>query len=214
MKKYIILYSGGMDSTVLLHLNKDVIKLALLFNYGSKHNDIENEYAIKNCDLLQIPYKVIKLDFNSMGITSNLLKNGGNIPIGSYVKKDMEKTVVPFRNGIMLSIAIGIAESKHYNKILIANHSGDHSIYPDCRPDFITSISKSANLGTYNNIEILSPFSNKSKKDIAVIGEKMKIDFSKSYSCYNGGKTHCGTCATCIERKAALKGFDNTEYIK
>ena len=126
----------------------------------------------------------------------------------------MKKTVVPFRNGIMLSIAAGIAESMDCSKLLISNHAGDHAIYPDCRPDFIQSMSDAIRFGTYNKVEILAPFTNLTKREIALKGKEIEVPFENTYSCYNGQEKHCGTCGTCTERKEALEGFDKTEYRK
>jgi 7-cyano-7-deazaguanine synthase len=113
----------------------------------------------------------------------------------------------------MLSIAAGIAESNGMNAVLIANHGGDHSIYPDCRTEFIRAIDQATSLGTYNNVRVLSPYADMTKRDIALIGRELNVNFANTYSCYNGGELHCGVCATCIERKEALEGFDSTEYV-
>lgn len=212
MKDKIILYSGGMDSTVLLHKLKNEIKLAVSFDYGSKHNKIEILHAAKNCKELNISHKIIKLDFNDLGFKSDLLQSGGEIPKGHYADETMKTTVVPFRNGIMLSIAAGIAESLKCNEILISNHFGDHAIYPDCRADFINPMNKAIQNGTYLKVTINAPFTNITKREVALIGKDLNIDFSKTYSCYEGRQLHCGECGTCIERKEALKGFDNTIY--
>lgn len=208
----VILYSGGMDSSVGLYKYKDRIKLAVSFNYGSKHNEIEIEHAKKNCQKLNIEHKIIKLDFSNFGIKSNLLKNRGDIPEGHYQDESMKSTVVPFRNGIMLSIAAAICESYECKYIMITNHFGDHSIYPDCRNDFITNMNESIKSGTYNNIQIFAPFTLITKRDIALIGQEINFDFKNSYSCYNGEELHCGKCGTCVERKEALYGFDKTKY--
>lgn len=212
MKDIVILYSGGMDSSVALYQYAERVKLAVSFNYGSKHNVREIEYAAKNCRALGIEHRVIELDLNKMGFVSDLLQSGGEIPNGHYEDENMKKTVVPFRNGIMLSIAAGIAESMDCNKLMISNHAGDHAIYPDCRPNFIQSMSEAIGFGTYNRIEILAPFTNLSKREIALIGKEIGVPFENTYSCYNGQKIHCGTCGTCTERKEALEGFDPTEY--
>ncbi len=212
MKDIIILYSGGMDSSVALYQYTDRVRLAVSFNYGSKHNVREIEYAAKNCKALDIEHRVVELDLNKMGFVSDLLQSGGEIPDGHYEDESMKKTVVPFRNGIMLSIAAGIAESMDCNKLLISNHAGDHAIYPDCRPDFIQSMNDAIRFGTYNDVEIMAPYTNLSKREIALIGKEIGVPFEKTYSCYNGQKVHCGTCGTCTERKEALKGFDPTEY--
>jgi 7-cyano-7-deazaguanine synthase len=208
----VILYSGVMDSSVALYKFAERIKLAVSFNYGSKHNVREIEHATQNCKALGIEHRVIELDLNKMGFISDLLQSGGDIPDGHYEDESMKKTVVPFRNGIMLSIAAGIAESIDCNKLLISNHAGDHAIYPDCRPDFINSMSDAIRFGTYNNVEILAPFTNLSKREIALKGKEIAVPFEKTYSCYNGQAEHCGTCGTCTERKEALEGFDPTIY--
>lgn len=212
MKDIVILYSGGMDSSVALYQYADRIKLAISFNYGSKHNLREIEYAAKNCKALAIEHRIIEMDLNKMGFISDLLQSGGAIPDGHYEADNMKKTVVPFRNGIMLSIAAGIAESIDCDKLLISNHAGDHSIYPDCRPEFIKSISNAIEHGTYNKVKVMGPFTHLSKRDIAIEGQNRKVPFIDTYSCYNGAEIHCGTCGTCTERKEALEGFDPTEY--
>ena len=127
----------------------------------------------------------------------------------------MKSTVVPFRNGIMLAVACGIAESRGLDRVLIANHNGDHAIYPDCRENFIAAMGKAMEAGTYEHISIDAPFTDISKTDIALIGKRLGIDYSKTYSCYKGGEKHCGKCGTCVERKEALRNAgieDTTEY--
>lgn len=213
MKDIIILYSGGMDSTVALYNFANRIKLAVSFNYGSKHNAREIECAALNCKTLGIEHRVVEMDLNKMGFVSDLLQSGGEIPNGHYEDENMKKTVVPFRNGIMLSIAAGIAESLDCKKLLISNHSGDHAIYPDCRADFIKSMNDAIRFGTYNEVEIMAPYTHLSKRDIALIGKELNVPFADTYSCYKGLDVHCGTCGTCVERKEALIGFDPTEYL-
>lgn len=214
MKDIVILYSGGMDSSVALYKYSKEIRLAVSFDYGSKHNKIEIEYAAQNCKAHEIEHRIIEIDLNKMGFVSDLLQSGGEIPDGHYEDETMKKTVVPFRNGIMLSIAAGIAESIDCNKLLISNHAGDHTIYPDCRPEFINCMNDAIRFGTYNNVEIFAPFTNFSKREIALIGNEINVPFEKTYSCYNGQEQHCGTCGTCTERKEALKEFDKTDYQK
>ena len=209
----LIIYSGGMDSTTLLYEYKDVIGMAISFNYGSKHNDREFEYAERNTKELGI--KHIKIDLRSImsNFKSNLLQGGGEIPHGHYAEENMKKTVVPFRNGIMLSIASGIAESNGYKKVLIANHFGDHDVYPDCRVDFIDNMNKAVKFGTWEGIEIIAPYSSITKRDIAEIAKKNGLSLGDiSYSCYEGDDIHCGKCGTCVERAEALDGFDTTKY--
>ena len=215
MKDSLIIVSGGMDSITLLYDKRDDISLAVTYDYGSKHNRQELEYALYHCRILGIEQLVIPLDFFSRYFKSSLLEGGGAIPECAYSDENMKSTVVPFRNGIMLSIACGLAETRGLHKVLIANHSGDHAIYPDCREEFINAMSQAMSSGTYENITISAPYTNISKTDIAKIGKRLGIDYSKTYSCYNGGIKHCGRCATCLERKEALKGAgitDTTEY--
>ena len=126
----------------------------------------------------------------------------------------MHATVVPFRNGIMLSVAVGMAESEGLDTVLIANHAGDHAIYPDCRPGFIEAMDRAAQEGTYEGVRILSPYCNLTKRDIALRGRALGVDFARTWSCYKGGEVHCGVCGTCTERKEALSGFDPTEYLQ
>ena len=215
-KDSLIIVSGGMDSITLLYDRKDSIALALSFDYGSNHNSREIPYAQLHCQRLGIRHIVIPLDFMHQYFTSSLLEGAEAIPDGHYADENMKSTVVPFRNGIMLSVAIGIAESNGLKKVLIANHGGDHAIYPDCRPDFISAINKAAMSGTYLNVEVDAPYTNISKTDIARRGAALGIDYSETWSCYKGGAVHCGTCGTCVERKEALHGAgidDKTEYI-
>ena len=96
--------------------------------------------------------------------------------------------------------------------VLLANHSGDHAIYPDCRPEFVDAFDRAAEAGTYNGVRIVSPYCNITKRDIALRGKALGIDYSRTWSCYKGGEKHCGRCGTCTERKEALAGFDPTEY--
>ncbi|MDE7096698.1 MAG: 7-cyano-7-deazaguanine synthase, partial [Muribaculaceae bacterium] len=113
--------------------------------------------------------------------------------------------VVPFRNGIMLSIAAGLAESRGLGKVMLANHGGDHAIYPDCRPGFVDAMSEAIRQGTYDGIVIDAPYTDITKSDIARIGKRIGMDYSLTYSCYKGGERHCGKCGTCVERFEALR---------
>ena len=205
MKDSIIILSGGMDSVTLLYDKKDSISLAITFDYGSNHNKREIKYAKYHCERLGIEHIVIPLDFIHKYFKSSLLEGSDAIPEGHYADENMKSTVVPFRNGIMLSIACGIAESRGLKYVMIANHAGDHSIYPDCRMTFINSMSEAMSYGTYENIKIYAPYTSISKTQIAMIGKSLKIDYSKTYSCYKGGEKHCGKCGTCVERKEALR---------
>ena len=210
--KAVLIYSGGLDSTTLLYEYKESIALAVSFDYGSKHNEREIAFARLNCEKLGVEHIVIPLEFMQKYFRSSLLKGGDDIPEGSYDDSNMQSTVVPFRNGIMLAIAAGLAESYELDAILMANHGGDHAIYPDCRPEFVDAFGKAVESGTYNGVKLLSPYCNITKRDIALRGKALGIDYSLTYSCYKGGLKHCGRCGTCTERKEALEGFDPTDY--
>lgn len=213
MKDTILIYSGGLDSTVLLHKYKERISVALSFDYGSNHAKRELECAKKNCQKLGIEHIIIPLDFMAQYFESSLLKGGKEIPDGHYEDETMKSTVVPFRNGIMMSIAVGLAESRNIPCVYIGAHSGDHAIYPDCRTSFLAPFYKAAKEGTYNNVQVIAPFDSYTKREIAQEGNQLKtLNFAETYSCYKGGENHCGTCGTCTERKEALEGFDNTKY--
>lgn len=211
----IIVLSGGMDSVTLLYDKRKDIALAVSFNYGSNHNAREIKCAAFHCNALGISHIIIDLDFMKRYFESSLLSGAADIPSGNYNDDNMKSTVVPFRNGIMLSIACGLAESRGLKRVYIANHGGDHAIYPDCRADFIDAMSAAMRYGTYQGVEICAPYTNLTKGDIAKIGKNLSIDYSKTYSCYKGGETHCGSCGTCRERKEAMAyaGIsDETKY--
>lgn len=214
-KDKLIIVSGGMDSITMLYDYKDSIALGVSFNYGSNHNAREIPFAEYHCKKLGIPHITIDLGFMPKYFKSSLLDGADAIPEGNYNDENMRSTVVPFRNGIMLSIAVGIAESNGLKYVMMANHSGDHAIYPDCRPEFVTAMTSAAKAGTYNDVEILSPYTNITKTEIALRGKALGVDYSKTWSCYKGGEKHCGKCGTCRERREALRQAgiaDTTEY--
>ena len=201
-----------MDSITLLYDYKDRIALAVSFDYGSNHNAKELPLAEMHCKRLGIPHITIPLMFMKDYFKSSLLEGAEAIPEGNYDEENMKSTVVPFRNGIMLSVACGLAETHHLKHVMMANHSGDHTIYPDCRPGFVSSMSAAMQAGTYDGVDIVAPYTNITKADIARIGKRLGIDYSETWSCYKGGEHHCGKCGTCRERREALAeaGIDDT----
>lgn len=215
MKDSLIIVSGGMDSVTMLYEYKDQIAVGVSFDYGSNHNAKEIPFAKMHCERLGIKHIVIPLLFIHDYFKSSLLEGAGAIPEGHYAAENMKSTVVPFRNGIMLSIACGIAASHGLKKVMIANHAGDHTIYPDCRPDFINAMSQAMNFGTFENVQISAPYTNITKGEIAKHGKALGVNYAETWSCYKGGDKHCGKCGTCVERKEALAyaGIDDpTEY--
>lgn len=215
MKNALLVLSGGMDSTTLLYERASEISLAVSFDYGSNHNGREIPFAKFHCEKLGIEHLTIPLKFMHDYFKSSLLSGADAIPEGTYADENMKSTVVPFRNGIMLSVAAGLAESRGLSKVMMANHFGDHDIYPDCRKEFVDAMSQAMATGTYANITIDAPYTLISKADIARRGKTLGVDYGQTWSCYKGGKVHCGKCATCLERKAALAEAgieDTTEY--
>ena len=204
-KDSVIILSGGMDSCTMLHEYRDHIALAITFDYGSTQNHREQQYAVKQCQALGIKHIIIPLDFMHLYFKSALLESPDAIPEGNYDDENMKATVVPFRNGIMLAIACGIAESNGLHRVMIANHAGDHTIYPDCRQSFIDAMSAAMQHGTYDGIEVFAPYTTLSKTDIARHGKALGVDYAMTYSCYKGGEKHCGKCGTCRERIEALR---------
>lgn len=204
-KDCILVLSGGMDSTTMLYDYRDRIAVAVTFDYGSNHNRREADCARYNCEKLGIEYVEIPLEFMHAYFKSSLLDGADALPEGHYAADNMKSTVVPFRNGIMLAIACGLAASRGLRHVMIANHGGDHTIYPDCRPEFIDNMSRAMGYGTFENITILAPYTDITKGDIARIGKRLGVDYSHTYSCYKGGEKHCGKCGTCVERKEAMQ---------
>ena len=204
-----------MDSVTLMHEYKERIALAVTFDYGSNHNAREIECARRQCELLGIEHLVIPLEFMGRYFESSLLSGAEAIPEGHYADDNMKSTVVPFRNGIMLAVACGLAESRKLKHVLVANHGGDHAIYPDCRRGFVDATSEAMRQGTYDGVTIMAPYTDITKTDIARRGAGLGVDYSLTYSCYKGQERHCGRCGTCVERKEAFRDAgvsDPTDY--
>ena len=215
--KVCVLLSGGMDSVTALYdaLVHHKVTGCLSFDYGSKHNHREIPLARLHSERHGVPHHKIRLDFVNDLFASDLLRSGGEIPEGHYAEENMKKTVVPFRNGIMLAVATGYAESVGAEGLVIAAHSGDHAIYPDCRETFMEAMARAMSEGTYAKVQLLRPFIGMDKAAIACRGGELGIDFAETWSCYKGGEVHCGVCGTCVERREAflLAGLpDPTAY--
>lgn len=217
--KVVVLLSGGMDSVTAFHaaLREHEVVAGLSFDYGAKHHACELPMAAWHCEQAGISHRIAPLGFVAEEFSSDLLARGGEIPDGHYEEESMKRTVVPFRNGIMLSIAAGFAESRGASGVVIAAHAGDHAIYPDCREEFLAPMAEAIRAGTYAGIELLRPFVAMDKAAIARRGAELGVDFSRTWSCYKGGVIHCGTCGTCVERREAflLAGVpDPTRYLE
>ncbi len=214
----LIVYSGGLDSTVLLHLLKREGKAqaALLVDYGQKHKK-ELEYAKTNCRKLGVPFEVADLtSLKPLFGDCSLTNDSEAVPDGGYREESMKSTVVPNRNMIMISVAAARAIAVGANEVAYAAHAGDHAIYPDCRPEFADALDGVLALCHYEPIKLLRPFVGMTKADIVELGAELGVDFSLTWSCYKGGEIHCGTCGTCTERREAfaLAGVaDPTKYL-
>ena len=210
----VLIFSGGMDSATLLYylLNREEMVQPLTFEYGSKHNYMENQAVahvlrmaseIYGEDVV-LPGIYVSLGFMGELIQSSLLKNGSKIPHGHYESENMKSTVVPNRNLSMLSVAIGLAESQKMDCVVFGAHGGDHAIYPDCREEFVKSLDKTSQLATFRKIKVSAPFIGMTKANIASMGHNLHVPYELTYSCYEGGEVHCGLCPTCGERREAF----------
>lgn len=204
MIKAVVICSGGLDSTTLLYktLNDGMQVYPIAFNYGQRH--------VKELDSLRNVLKLLNMspsivDISSIGpILKSALTSDIEVPDGHYEEDSMKVTVVPNRNMIMISIAVGYAESIGADYVRFGVHSGDHAIYPDCRPEFLHSMKQVIKNSTYNSPILEAPFMGCRKEDIVIIGNILKVPFELTWSCYKGGEVHCGKCGTCIERKESF----------
>lgn len=225
--KAVVIVSGGMDSVTLAHMLKHdnpSQELHLVsFDYGQRHVR-ELEFAGLCSKDLDAKWDCINMSFlgrlfEMAGSESSLINSNVDVPHGHYEEESMKATVVPNRNAIMLSIATGIAVSEKAEFVYTGVHAGDHAIYPDCRPEFISAMDQAmyvANKGfAVDGFAIQAPFIHMNKYEIASIGDRLKVDWTATWSCYEGGELHCGKCGTCTERREAfsLAGvIDPTEY--
>lgn len=205
-EKVVVIYSGGMDSfTVLNRALKDGKQVfALSFDYGQKHVK-ELTYAASVCEELGIAHKIIDISAINELIGGSSLTDNIDIPEGHYEEDSMKSTVVPNRNMILLSMAVGYAVSLDAAQVYYGAHSGDHAIYPDCRPEFVEKMNDVCQIANYQPVEIHSPYLKQSKIDILSDGLSMNLDYSKSWTCYNGREKACGKCGACQERLEAFE---------
>ena len=205
--KTILIYSGGLDSTVLLYSLKaqgrDV--KALSINYGQRHSK-ELEFAKKNCAALNVEHRIVDLScIKPLLAGSSQTDDSVAVPEGHYAAENMKLTVVPNRNSIMLNVAAAWAISTKYDTIAYAAHSGDHAIYPDCREEFVDALNKTLSYADWHVVQIERPFIGITKGDIVKLGHKLSVPFIDTYSCYRGGSIPCGKCGTDVERRLAFK---------
>lgn len=215
-EQVVVIFSGGMDSFTVLHkaIKEGYQVAALTFNYGQKHVK-EVDYASRVCQQLSIAHKVVDISAINQLIQGSSLTSDIDIPEGHYQEQSMLSTVVPNRNMILLSLAIGYASSIGASKVFYGAHSGDHAIYPDCRPEFVEKMNAVSLIANYEPVEICTPYLNNSKIEILSDGLKMGLDYGLTWTCYNGREKACGKCGACQERLEAFafnKISDPLEY--
>ena len=209
--KAVVVLSGGMDSATALYkaINDGYEVFAVSFDYGQRHKK-ELEYAKELCQNAGVSQKTVDLTNITELISNSALTNPDiEVPEGHYAQDNMKITVVPNRNMIMYSIAIGYAVNIGASAIYVGVHAGDHAVYPDCRPEFVSELDRIAMVANEGFIKpefkVIAPFVNITKADIAKIGSELGLPYELTWSCYKGGEIHCGKCGTCVERKEAFE---------
>ena len=203
----LIVYSGGLDSTVLLHslAAQGRADAALWIDYGQRHKK-EYECAKFNCDKLGVKLDVANLSSLAPLFGANALTDKNTpVPEGDYAEANMKTTVVPNRNMVMIAVAAARAIALNLDSVAYAAHAGDHALYPDCRPAFADALGEVLKLCHYRPIKLERPFIDMDKGEIVKLGASLGVDFSKTWSCYNGATTPCGKCGTCLERRKAFE---------
>jgi len=205
--KTVLIYSGGIDSTVLLYdlLNSGHDVQALSVNYGQRHGK-ELDCAKSLCKQLNVEHHVADLTaLNPLLSGSSLTSPHVQVPEGHYEDESMKATVVPNRNMILLSIATGWAMSTGASSVSYAAHSGDRAIYPDCREEFADAMNSVMEIAGWDKVSLNRPFSSLTKADIVKLGDELGVPFEQTWTCYKGGQVHCGVCGTCVERREAFQ---------
>lgn len=204
-QKAVVIYSGGMDSFTVLHkaINAGYEVYALSFNYGQRHKK-ELDYAAKVCANLAVSHKIVDISSINQLIGGSALTSDIEVPQGHYEQQSMQQTVVPNRNMILLSLAVGYAVSIEANDVYYGAHSGDHAIYPDCRPEFVEKMNDVCQIANYQEVNIVTPYLDVSKTAILTDGLAMGLDYALTWTCYNGREKACGKCGACQERLEAF----------
>lgn len=208
-KSILVSLSGGMDSATLLAHAKQQgdVKLAVSFRYGSKHNPYENEAADRIADHYEVPLMRFDLSHIFQEFSSNLLRGQGPIPEGHYEAASMSQTVVPARNIIFASVLAGLAWSNEMDQVWLGVHAGDHAIYPDCRPEFISAMQTAICAGTGSRVHLAAPFLFLNKTKIIQRGVELDVPYEMTRTCYQAQEVACGKCGSCQERLEAF--FNN-----
>ena len=214
--KAVVIYSGGMDSYTVLHLalQQGYEVYAVSFNYGQRHSK-ELDVAVKVCADLGVSHKLVDITaINQLLQGSSLTSTEIDIPTGEYEEDNMKSTVVPNRNMILLSLAIGYAVSLGSTEVFYGAHSGDHDIYPDCRPEFVDAMNIVSSIANYDDVQIISPFLHQTKLAILEVGLNMGLDYGQTWTCYLGQEKACGKCGSCVERLEAFAKVGLTDPVR
>jgi len=204
-QKVVVIFSGGMDSFTVLNLaiKQSLEVFAVSFDYGQKHKK-ELDYAARACKVLGVNHKVVDISAINQLIAGSSLTSDIEVAEGHYEEESMKSTVVPNRNMILLSMAVGYAVSINANKVYYGAHAGDHAIYPDCRPEFVRKMNAVCAIANYEVVEIVTPYLDVSKTAILTAGLEMGLDYNQTWTCYNGREKACGKCGACQERLEAF----------
>ncbi|MDV3504499.1 7-cyano-7-deazaguanine synthase QueC [Marinobacter sp. M-5] len=208
----VVIYSGGMDSFTLVHLARARGHRvhALSFDYGQRHVR-ELECARDVCARAGIPHQVLDIRALSTVMAGSALTSEVAVPEGHYAEDSMKATVVPNRNMILLSLATGYAVTAGANAVWYGAHGGDHAIYPDCRPEFVEKMDAVCRVANYQPVAIEAPFMAMDKSAILTEGLKLNLDYSQTWTCYNGRERACGVCGSCVERQEAFAAHGLTD---
>ena len=220
-EKAVVIASGGIDSSTLLFktVSENYKTYALTFIYGQKHEK-EIDCARWICERLKVSHKIIDLSALKEILSGSALTDSNiaipEVPADVSHYDTLKATIVPNRNSIFLSIAIGYAVSTGANRVFFGAHRSDRGVYPDCRPEFIDAFQSAERLANDNpDLTVNAPFAHMDKSEIVKLGAGLGVPYQKTWSCYKGGELHCGVCSSCRERKRAftLSGVsDPTSY--
>jgi 7-cyano-7-deazaguanine synthase len=206
-QKTVVIYSGGLDSTVVLyHLrhNGHEVK-ALSVNYGQRHLARELAAADAVCSRLGVERRTVDLTALVGFFGGNALTNAGAaLPEGEYAAETITFTAVPNRNMVLLSVSLAWAASLGFDAVAFGAHGGEHTNYPDCQPAFADAMDGAARVCDFRPLRVLAPFVNGVKADIVRRGAELGVPFELTWSCYAGGAVHCGKCSTCVDRRSAF----------
>lgn len=205
-RRTVLILSGGLDSSVLLyHLQAEGHDVrALSIDYGQRHSR-ELEHARRITEAVSAVHRIVDLrNLAPLFAGSGLVDQNIEIPVGEYAAENMQITVVPNRNMIMLSIAAAWALSEKASAVSFAAHHGHHTLYADCRPEFIEALAHAIHLADDERVDLIAPFATWTKADIVRRGAELGVPFGMTWSCYKGGNAHCGRCSTCVERREAF----------